>query len=67
MYNLANFLEEAQVLAGYGVEGLENIKLNFSTLKKQRDAYIKRLNDIYHTNVKNSNIDYFEGTARFVS
>jgi glutathione reductase (NADPH) len=67
MFNLANFLEEASVIKDYGVSGLDNVKVDFPTFKKQRDAYIKRLNGIYHTNAKNAQIDYIEGTAKFVS
>lgn len=67
MFNLANFLEEANVIKDYGVRGLENISLDFKDFKTQRDAYIKRLNVIYTNNLKNSNVDYIEGTARFVS
>lgn len=67
MFNLANFIEEAHVIKDYGVSGLDNISIDFPTFKKNRDAYIKRLNAIYHTNVKNSKVDYIEGTARFVS
>ena len=66
MFNLANYLEEAHVIADYGVSGVEGLKLDFPTFKNQRDAYIKRLNGIYHNNVKNANIDYYEGTARFI-
>lgn len=51
----------------YAVSGTENLKLNFNAFKQNRDAYIKRLNGIYETNVKKAEIDYFEGTASFVS
>ena len=52
MYNLANFLEEAHGFEGYGVEGTRNLKLDFKTFKEKRDAYIKRLNAIYHKNIE---------------
>ena len=65
-YNLASYLEEAHLMKDYGVEGTENLKLNFSLFKQRRDAYIKRLNGIYEKNVGNSGIDYFTGTASFV-
>mmetsp|Transcript_3539 Transcript_3539/g.3482 ORF Transcript_3539/g.3482 Transcript_3539/m.3482 type:complete len:96 (+) Transcript_3539:133-420(+) len=67
MFNLANFIEEAHVMKEmYSVKGLDAIKVEFSSFKKSRDAYIKRLNDIYHTNVQKAGIDYFEGTAHFL-
>jgi hypothetical protein len=58
MYNLANFLEDSHVISDYGVEGLDKIKLNFSDFVRNREAYIKRLNDIYMNNLKNANIDF---------
>ena len=67
MFNLANFLEEAQVMKGYGVSGTEDLRLDFASFKAKRDAYVKRLNDIYKRNVDNANITYVEGTASFVS
>lgn len=30
MFNLANFLDDAHVIKDYGVDGLDNINLNFS-------------------------------------
>ena len=65
MWNLANFIEEAHIMADAGVTGIDGLKLDFPTFKAKRDAYVKRLNDIYHTNVKKSGIAYFEGTAAF--
>ena len=67
MFNLANWMEEAHVMKGYGVGGTENLKLDFPSFKGKRDAYIKRLHGIYHSNVKNSGVDYIEGTAKFLS
>ncbi len=40
MYNVANFLDETHLFADYGVKGLEGVNLDFSTFKKNRDAYI---------------------------
>ena len=67
MYNLANFLDETQLFADYGVKGLDNIKLDFPTFKANRDAYIKRLNAIYHKNAGGAGIDYIRGTAKFTA
>eukprot|EP00806_Schmidingerella_arcuata_P002870 Macronucleus_36.p1 GENE.Macronucleus_36~~Macronucleus_36.p1 ORF type:complete len:473 (+),score=103.56 Macronucleus_36:1-1419(+) len=66
MFNLANFLEEAQVMKGYGVTGLERIGLNFKHFKAKRDAYVKRLNSIYKNFVETQDITYIEGTASFI-
>jgi len=67
MYNLANFLEEAHVMKDYGVNGTEGLKLDFPAFKARRDAYVKRLNKIYETNIAKADVDYFEGTAKFES
>ena len=67
MYNLANFIEESHLFKDYGVEGTEQLKLNFADFKAQRDAYVTRLNGIYSKNLENSKVDYVPGTAKFVS
>ena len=67
MFNLANFLDETQLFADYGVKGLENIQLDFPTFKANRDAYIKRLNGIYLKNAEGAGIDYIKGTAKFTA
>ena len=46
-YNLASWMEEAHLFKEYGVEGTENLKLDYKFFKKQRDDYVKRLNGIY--------------------
>ena len=66
MFNLANFLEEAQVMKGYGVTGLGEMKLDFHYFKEKRDSYVKRLNGIFKNNIEKANITYLEGTASFV-
>ena len=30
MFNLASFLDDSHVISDYGVDGLDNLKLNFS-------------------------------------
>ena len=53
-------------MKGYGVTGLGEVKLDFRYFKEKRDAYVKRLNDIYKNNVGKANITYVEGTASFI-
>ena len=65
MFNLASFLEEAHLMKDYGVNGTEGLSLDWPTFKSRRDGYVKRLNGIYERNLKNSNVDYFTGTAFF--
>lgn len=64
MFNLASFLEDAQYMKHYGVNGLEPT-LDFAQLKNARDAYVKRLNGIYMRNLGNDGISYFQGLAKF--
>lgn len=65
MFNLANFLEECHLMKDYGVQGTDDLKLDFAHFKKQRDGYVLRLNNIYKTNLAKSEIDYYTGTASF--
>ena len=39
----------------------------FSTIKKSRDAYVKRLNGIYYSNLEKDHIEYIAGHAQFKS
>ena len=67
MFNLANFLEEAHVMKGYGVSGGDQLQLDFPAFKAKRDAYVQRLNGLYRSGLENLNIRYVEGTASFVA
>ena len=33
MFNLANFIEESHAMKGYGVQGVDGVKLDFKTFK----------------------------------
>lgn len=66
MFNLANFLEEAHAMEGYGVGGISGLTLDFPAFKAKRDAYVLRLNGIFHNNVAKAGITYVKGTASFV-
>lgn len=62
--------ETASALAlakDYGFEGLDQPTLNWETLIKNRDNYIRRLNGIYENNLAKADITYLSGHARFVS
>ena len=66
MFNLAMFLEDSQYMKYYGVQGIENNKLDFASFKQARDNYIKRLNIIYMSNIANDGITFIPGLASFV-
>jgi glutathione reductase (NADPH) len=60
--HLAHTLEDA---AGYGF-ALGAQEFDWATLKRARDAYVRGINDWYHTYLADSNIDEIPGEARFV-
>ena len=66
MLNLASYIEDGPLFRDYGVRGTDDMRIDFKHFKEQRDGYVKRLNDIYANNIKNSDIDLFKGTAAFV-
>jgi len=65
MYNCALHAEFIRDHAAYGFDVTVN-KFDFTKIKNSRDAYVKRLNGIYESNLKNSNVDLIRGTAKFV-
>ncbi len=60
--SIAHTLEEAPA---YGFQIGEK-RLDWGKLKTSRDAYVKGINDWYHTYLSDSNIDEIVGLARFV-
>ena len=60
--SIAHTLAEA---ASYGFE-LGERQFDWGKLKASRDAYVKGINDWYHTYLSDSNIDEIVGKARFV-
>jgi glutathione reductase (NADPH) len=49
----------------YGFTGSEGVHFDWSYLKKARDAYIARLNDIYDRNLQSSGVTKLLGVAQF--
>ena len=60
--SIAHTMTEAP---GYGFEIGEK-RFDWGRLKASRDAYVKGINDWYHTYLSDSNIDEIVGKARFV-
>jgi glutathione reductase (NADPH) len=60
--SIAHTMAEA---ASYGFEMGEK-RFDWAKLKASRDAYVKGINDWYHTYLSDSNIDELAGKARFV-
>ena len=68
MFQLATFWEDAHhVMPFYQIAGTESLRLDFEKFKLARDTYVKRLNNIYHTNLGNSQVEYVEGFAQFTA
>ncbi|XP_010155449.1 PREDICTED: glutathione reductase, mitochondrial, partial [Eurypyga helias] len=52
--------------ADYGFE-TPGVTFNWRTIKEKRDAYVRRLNEIYEGNVKKARIDIIRGYGRFTA
>ncbi|KAI7889876.1 glutathione-disulfide reductase [Mucor mucedo] len=66
MWNTASIYETLRQAKGYGYE-FGPVQFNWSIIKNKRDAYIKRLNGIYDTNLQKEKIEHFHGHASFVN
>jgi len=66
MFQAAMHAEETQDKIDYGFNITQNSPFNWKDLKVRRDAYIKRLNDIYLNNLKRSNVELIRGEGTFV-
>lgn len=67
MWWCANVSEMLKEIHHYGFEkGSEQTKVNWSEIKRRRDASVARLNNIYINNMKNANIAYFNDYAAFM-
>lgn len=66
MFNASSILETKELCEGYGIEGGEGLKLDFPTLKKNRDNYVKWLNGIYDGMITNNNMTLIKGWGKFV-
>uniref|UniRef100_A0A8U8CD45 Glutathione reductase, mitochondrial n=1 Tax=Geospiza parvula TaxID=87175 RepID=A0A8U8CD45_GEOPR len=66
MWNTAVHAEFVHDHADYGFE-TAGVKFNWRTIKEKRDAYVRRLNDIYENNVKKARIDIIRGYGKFTA
>ncbi|KAI1711915.1 pyridine nucleotide-disulfide oxidoreductase domain-containing protein [Ditylenchus destructor] len=64
MYNTALVSEFLRDAPDYGFD-VEFKGFNWRKVQENRDAYIRRLNSIYETNLKASNVDLIRGYAKF--
>ncbi|NXU47791.1 GSHR protein, partial [Turnix velox] len=66
MWNTAVHAEFIHDHADYGFE-TSGVKFNWRTIKEKRDAYVRRLNDIYENNVRKAGIDVIRGYGKFTA
>jgi glutathione reductase (NADPH) len=67
MWNTADMAEHLRDAPEYGFSIPGGIPtFDWTSLKKKRDAYIKRLHGIYERNLEKDNCDYISGIATFV-
>ncbi len=65
MWNAAHSMDAIHRAAGYGIECAQ-VTLDWPTLKARRDAYIRRLNDIYAGNLDKESVALYRGHARLL-
>ncbi|QPH09793.1 GTP-binding protein gtr1 [Epichloe festucae Fl1] len=66
-YNAAAIAETIHDAKAYGFSVQQTAPFDWTTFKTKRDAYIKRLNDIYEKNLGNDKVEYLHGWGRLVS
>ncbi|XP_065592527.1 glutathione reductase, mitochondrial [Cyrtonyx montezumae] len=66
MWNAAVHAEFIHDHPDYGFE-TPSVQFNWRTIKEKRDAYVRRLNDIYESNVAKARIDIIRGYGKFTS
>ncbi len=64
MWSAAHLSESIELAKDYGFR-VQNEGFDWPVLKTKRDAYIKRLNGIYGSNMDNDGIDLIQGYAHF--
>lgn len=65
-WNAAAIAETFKDAKAYGFRGFEQPTFDWPYFKKKRDAYVKRLNGIYETNLDKDKIEHIKGRAKFV-
>ena len=66
-WNAAAIAETFKDAKAYGFQVGEQPSFDWPYFKKKRDAYVKRLNGIYESNLNKDTIEHFKGRAKFVA
>ncbi|KAF9448895.1 glutathione-disulfide reductase [Macrolepiota fuliginosa MF-IS2] len=68
MWHAADLLEKIEHHApGYKMLGIDKPHFDWAAFKPQRDAYIRRLNNIYASNFHKEGVEFHEGFAKLTS
>jgi len=68
MWHAADLQDKiAHHAAGYKFTGIATAKFDWTAFKHQRDAYIRKLNEIYATNFEKEGVEYHHGYGRLTS
>ncbi|KAI9488204.1 glutathione-disulfide reductase [Zychaea mexicana] len=68
MWNTATIAESLHDAPGFGFQLNDPCApVDWRVLKGKRDAYIKRLNGIYESNLEKAKVEHIHGTAEFVN
>ncbi|KAI8927303.1 hypothetical protein BC831DRAFT_453049 [Entophlyctis helioformis] len=67
MWNAAHIAEAMHDAPAYGFSLAQTAAYDWLAIKAKRDAYIKRLNGIYESNLRKEGVEMINGTASFVS
>lgn len=67
IWNAASIAETIHDAKAYGFSVNQTAPFDWSSFKKKRDAYIKRLNGIYEKNLNNDKVEYIHGRASLLS
>lgn len=62
-FNAASIAETIHQAQAYGFSVEQTAPFNWPLFKKKRDAYVKRLNEVYALNLDNEGIEYIHGRA----
>lgn len=65
-FNAAAVAETIHQARDYGFSVQETAPFDWTTFKRKRDAYVRRLNGIYERNLANDKVEYVHGWARLV-
>ncbi|KAI8139028.1 glutathione-disulfide reductase [Fennellomyces sp. T-0311] len=68
MWNTATLAESLHDAAEVGFKLQDpDAPVDWATVKRKRDAYIKRLNNIYESNLEKAKVEHIHGTAEFIN